>query len=268
MKSTKQHQKELTKWVVQIFCKKAEYELNLKYRINNNKMTTDYVSDSTYSVTVILKNSALTDIRFGQEKLQREFNHYLIRHLGPKLMDRDKLDARNLKYAPLCFLSFDIEGTRYNSFDVQTESPHGHGAVMFHEATVYNFTQANKQFLQEDGSYKINNPTPGIAQIEFRRLPSVADLARFIDYSLKFAVKLKSNQTNGQPYNFYPASSASYPFWKHLSMVDDAAGHVKAVVQKAENGIERLRVLENIPHRIRRGIGRNGSGKTPRHPTI
>jgi hypothetical protein len=268
MNNTEIQQKEITKWVVRTFEDKAKYELNTTYSVVTDKAISDYVSDSTYAITVILRNSSPTSIQYAQQRLHNDFNYYLTRHFGTQLMERGKLDARNLKYLPLCFLSFDIESSRYNAFDVQTVYPHGHGAVMFHERTVFNFKQANKQFLQEDGSYKINNPTPGIAQIEFRRLPSVADLSSFIDYSLKFAVKLKSNQTNGQPFNFYPASSASYPFWKHISRVDDAVSYVKAVRQKAENEGERIRVVENIPHRIRRGIGRAGSGKTPRHPTF
>lgn len=267
MKDIKTIQKKTTEWIYDTFYEKAKFELALRSRNTNYGMSDYYISDSTYLITVILNSRSLITSRAAQERLSHEFNEYQVRVLARQLMDCGKLTSRNRKLMPLSFMAIDIEGTRHNHFDTVTTVPHGHGAMLFHADTMCNFRTANAKHRKEDGSFEIKNPTPGILLIKFIPINKPSDLRNFIHYSLKYAIKLCSDQISWQPYNFYPPHSSNYPFWEFLQHDDQRSPQSDWSLHDGEDDLKRLWELANPTSRIRRRNRRGRNGTTPRHPT-
>lgn len=255
----------LTEWVFDIFKKKAKFDLSKKYKIQTGTMTNDYVQDCSYAMTVQLRPSTIMKVQSAQSKLQSTFNEYSINVLGPQCMDLRKLASRNRKFLPLIFLAFDIEGTRQNAFDVMTAHPHGHGVIMFDEHTVFNFRSANARFLCEDGSYEIVNPTREIALIKLIPFCSIGGVEKFIHYSLKYAAKLKDNQINFRPFDFYPPTSVNYPFWQYLSGTLSHSYGLESVGDDKRNALERLWNVDDADRGVSRNVRCGKSGTADRY---
>lgn len=259
---------ELTEWAFEIFREKAIFDLKRKYCIQTATMVDDYIEDCSYAITVILRKSGMVRVQNAQEALTRNYNHYYRSVLGHQCMTTGKLTTRNRKALPLTFLAFDIEGTCHNQFDVVTTDPHGHGAIMFDEETLFNFRKMNAKFRREDGSYEITDPTPGIALIKLSPFCSIAGFYKFIRYSLKYAAKLKESGINVSPYEFYPPTSVNYPFWKHLASTALDTYEVRWIGNDKHNVLERLWNLDHSNRRNSRGIRRRRGATAAWRPTI
>jgi hypothetical protein len=262
------NQNELTKWVFNTFKEKAKFDIKKTYRIQTDTMIIGYIEDCSYAMTVIPRSSSVMNVRHAQSTLQSSFNDYSYGVLGSQCMDLQKLTSRNRKFFPLVFLAFDIEGTRHNAFDVMTSNPHGHGVIMFDTQTVFNFRRANAQFRCEDGSYEIVNPTREIALIKLTPFCSIGGMKKFIHYSLKYAAKLKDNQINFRPFDFYPPASVNYPFWQYLSGTAQHSYALQSGGGDEQDALEWLWNVDDADRCFSRDIG-YGRGETADwYPTI
>lgn len=262
------YQNELSKWVFDIFKEKAIFDLSRQYRIQTDTMIKEYIEDCAYAITVISRSSSMMNVQYAQRELHDNFNDYSYTFLGPQCMDLRKLTSRNRKFLPLIFLAFDIEGTRQNAFSVMTTNPHGHGVIMFDTQTLFNFRSANARFLREDGSYEIVSPTRKIALIKLVPFCSIGGVKKFIHYSLKYAAKLKNNQINFRPFDFYPPKSVNYLFWQRLSGTAQQSDAPQAIGGDQEDGHERRWNLEYTDRYVGRDLGRGSGGAADWHPPI
>ncbi|WP_139276221.1 hypothetical protein [Pararhizobium antarcticum] len=268
MITTAKNQNELTQWAFNIIKRKAKFDLDKKYTFTSNVMVNQYIEDCSYAMTVSLKPSSPIHVHVAQSKLHRSFNEYSLNVLGSQCMDIGKVNSRNRQFMPFCFLAFDIEGTRHNGFDVMTTAPHGHGVIMFDTHTVFNFRKANARSRCEDGSYKIINPTRDIAKIELIPFCSIGGVKKYIHYSLKYAAKLKDNQINFRPYDFYPPTSVNYPFWKYLAGTALHSYELEPVGDEERDALEWLWNLDNPDSGVSRDLGHGGSAETVGHQAI
>lgn len=261
MHNTANIQNELTNCVLENFRLKARFDLSKTYKIENKAMIDEYIEDCSYAMTVILRTSSTMHVSTAQTKLHTNFNDYSIKVLGPQCLDLRKLTSRNRQFLPLIFLAFDIEGTRHNAFDVMTANPHGHGVIMFDTNTVFNFRNENARFRCEDGSYEIVNPTRDIALVKLVPFSSISGVKTYIHYSLKYAAKLLDNQSNIHPYDFYPPTSANYPFWHNLSGL---ALHPYSSESTGEDrhALKRIWDVDNADRCVSRNA-RHGKGGSP-----
>ena len=139
---------------------------------------------------------------------------------------------------------------------------------MFDEHTVFNFRNSNARFLCEDGSYEIVNPTREIALIKLRPFCSIGGVEEFIHYSLKYASKLKDNQINFRPYEFYPPTSVNYPFWQYLSGAAPHSYGVQSVGDEERDALERLWNMDDSDRRLGRNVRCGRGGTTDRYSAI
>ncbi|WP_156392688.1 hypothetical protein [Rhizobium sp. Root482] len=262
------NQKILTNWILDTFKKKVIFDI--RNQLDTSVGAQDnYLSRHTFSTTVILrKSSRYKTINQAQDDLKKHFSSYYNDVLGHQCMDNRKLTSRNMKFLPMSFLGFDIEGTRHGSYDVVTSDPHGHGGILFHETTLANFAIANARFLQLDGSYEITNPTREIALITLEPFDCESGMTRFLHYALKFGVKLDNNNTNYSPYNFYPPSSPNYPFWQTLQTDMYPLTRSDDWKERENATIEWLRNMAPPDRRFRRNLGHGGGATTSRNPVI
>ena len=198
---------------------KAEYDIKKSTNPDIHRLD-DYITDNAFIATVQLRNyGAACHIWDAQRRLEKDFGRYHASQLRKQCLVNGKVTRRNKKFQPLAFMAFDIEGSRQNGFSTVTAHPHGHGIVLFHERTLANFKNANRAYVTLEGGYTIRNPTLGISLIDLKPVDGLADVSKFLAYSLKFEGKLQSDNTNYAPYNFYPTSSVDFPFWQSPATV-------------------------------------------------
>lgn len=268
MNTIEKHQAELTEWAFDTIKEKAKFDLSKLYGIQTDTMINEYIEDCSYSLTVILRKSSVMTVQHAQERLHSSFNNYNQTVLGPQCMDLGKLTSRNRQFLPLTFLAIDIEGTRHNAFDVVTTDPHGHGVIMFDTRTVFNFRKANARSLREDGSYEIVNPTREIALIKLVPFRSIVGVGKFLHYSLKYAAKLKGNQANFRPYDFFPPTLVNYPFWKYLAGTARHSYDLESVGDDERDALKRVWNLDHTDSSVSRHVGRGRGGTADRHSPI
>lgn len=204
----------INNWLHQSIVNKSLFDINQSSNKNIERLE-KYVIDNTFLITVQMSGIGNTiNINSAQTKLHKSFGYYHANILRNECMKNGKSNLRNKKFQPLAFVAFDIEGSRQNNFSLTTICPHGHGFVLFHEETIDNFFRAQSKNRQIDGGYRIVRPTNDIALIDFKPVNTMVDLHKFLPYAMKFALKLNDNQTNERPYDFFPASSKYFPFWK------------------------------------------------------
>ncbi|WP_141402026.1 hypothetical protein [Rhizobium subbaraonis] len=227
-------------WAFQKIIDKAAYDISASSNTDLNRIE-DYIRHNAFLATILL-DSGGTPCHIGdaQRRFNKAFGKYHATEMRKQCLSNGKVTRRNKKLQPLAFMAFDIEGTRHNGFNTVTAHPHGHGAVIFHERTLANFEDANKEFLTLEGGYKISNPTPGISLVDLKPVNSFEDLARFLTYSLKLEGKLKNNDTNYAPYDFYPAWSVDFPFWSFRAPVPALSPLPPNTTRGATNEGERI----------------------------
>lgn len=212
-------------WALQKIIDKAAYDIKGSTNPDINRLDY-YITDNAFIATVQLRNYGATyHISDAQRRLEKEFGKYHASEMRKQCLHNGKVTHRNKKFQPLAFMAFDIEGSRQNGFSTVTTYPHGHGIVLFHECTLANFQNANRACVTLEGGYTIRNPTPGISRIDLKPIDSLGDVSRYLEYSLKLEAKLKDGDTNYAPYNFYPASSVDFPFWRSRAPVTALSSH-------------------------------------------
>ncbi|MCA1490751.1 hypothetical protein I6F11_07445 [Ensifer sp. NBAIM29] len=213
-------------WASHTIISKAVYDIRKSTNPDIQRLE-KYIRDNAFIATAQLRSNG-TDCHIwdAQRRFDNAFRAYHSSKLRKQCFTGGKVTRRNKKYQPLAFMGFDIEGSRHNGFSTTTVYPHGHGIVLFHERTLTNFRDANREFLTLEGGYIISNPTTSISLIDFKSVDSYEDLDRFLAYSLKLEGKLRDSDTNYAPYDFYPGPSVDFPFWNALTDVAALAPHV------------------------------------------
>ena len=222
-------------WALHTIIDKAGYDIRRSTN-QDMKRLDDYIIDNAFIGTAQLRNySASCHIWEAQRRLEKEFGKYHASVLRKQCLAKGKVTHRNKKFQPLAFMAFDIEGSRQNGFSTDTSHPHGHGIVLFHERTLANFQNANRACVTWEGGYTIRNPTPGISLIDLKPVDSLDDVSIYLEYSLKLVGKLQNGDTNYAPYNFYPASSVDFPFWRSRAPATALSSHPFITAQGSNN---------------------------------